>query len=262
MVDFHSHTYLCEHATGTPEEYIDSAIQKGIKVFGFSDHAPLPDNLRDGITMYVHQTEEYIELISKLRNQYKEQIDIKIGFEVDYPLHNTFEKKYLTDERLDYLIGSCHFIEDWPFDHPDFIEKYEKYGVDNVYKTYYQHLAEMVSSGYFNIVGHFDLVKKFGHRSSVDFNDEIVKISKLVCKNNMAVEINTAGLRKPVKEMYPSEQILKILYKENVPVTLGSDSHTPQEVAADFDKAIELIKKIGYRKVSAFSKRKRYEIDI
>ena len=162
MVDFHTHTYLCEHATGTPEEYIAEAISKGLFILGFSDHAPLPDYLRDGISMFPHQAEEYIALIEHLKDEYKRKISIRIGFEVDFPLRDSFEKKYFDDPRIDYLIGSCHFLGDWALDSPESEKEWNLRGIDQVYSDYYDSLLICAESGLFDIIGHFDLAKKFG----------------------------------------------------------------------------------------------------
>lgn len=262
LVDYHTHTYLCGHATGSPDEYIKSAISKNLSEIGFSDHAPLPDELRNGISMHKDETEFYIGLIEQKREFYKNEIKVKIGFEVDYPFFNTFNNKYFTDPRLDYLIGSCHFIGNWSFDNPSEIEEWSRRDIDKVYSDYYKLLEGLIGAAAFNILGHFDLVKKFGHRSKKKFNTVITKIAKACSKNNLTVELNTAGLRKPVNEIYPSDEIIAIMFRENVPVTLGSDAHTPEEIAYEYDTALKKLKKNGYKKISGFSKKNRYDIQI
>lgn len=261
LVDYHTHTSLCGHATGTVEEYIEAAIAKGLSEIGFSDHAPLPEGLCEGITMLDVQTEEYLSSIVSQASKYKSRIAVRTGFEVDFPLHNTFEQKYFTDPRIDYLIGSCHFIDNWAFDHPAFIDGFSKRDIDEIYSRYYEIIRELASSGRFQIIGHFDLVKKFGHRAKREFAKEIALIFNGT-HNSISVEINTAGLRKPVEEIYPSEDIVSQLFSLNVPVTLGSDSHSPDEVGYEFHRAVEMLKKAGYRKISAFEKRRRFDITL
>ena len=256
MVDFHTHNSLCEHATGTPEEYAASALAKGLSVIGISDHAPLPDGLREGVTMRPGDVEQYIAAAEAAREKFKGKISVRVGFEVDFPLHPTFENRYFTDPRIDYLVGSCHYIGTWPLDHPDFKDDYFRRGVDTVYTDYYDALEACAASGLFNIIGHFDLAKKFGFRPTKDLTAKISAVAKAAARTNTAVEMNTAGLRKPVGEIYPSPEIVKILFDCGVPVTLGSDAHAPEEVGADFAKAIELISKAGYRKIATFEKRK------
>lgn len=256
MVDFHTHTYLCEHAVGQPEEYAASAVAKKISTLGVSDHAPLPDGLREGVTMKPEDVEKYISMIESVQETFRGRLNIRLGFEVDFPLHSTFESRYFDDPRIDYLIGSCHYLGIWPIDHQDYVRDYEIRGVDKVYADYYDTLEACAASGRFNIIGHFDLPKKFGFRPTADMKPRIMKIAQAAAKTNTAVEVNTAGLRKPVKELYPSEEIVRILFECNAPMTLGSDAHAPEEVGADFDKAVELLKKCGYRKIATFEKRK------
>lgn len=260
LPDYHIHTELCGHATGAVEEYIEAAIGASLGEIGFSDHAPLPEELREGITMPPEKTEAYIAMVQDAAGRYRDRIEVRTGFEVDFPLHSTFDSSYFSDPRLDFIIGSCHFIDGWPFDHPEFMKEFERRDIDETYGRYYAILKNLVSSGLFNIIGHLDLVKKFGHRPTRDFTGTIGEIFKNSTNRDMAVEINTAGLRKPVAEMYPSRDIIDTLFRLNVPVTLGSDSHCPGEVGHEFGSAVELIRRAGYRKVSGFKKRKRYDI--
>jgi histidinol-phosphatase (PHP family) len=207
-------------------------------------------------------TEHYISLIERNRNDFDGKISVRVGFEVDFPFHDTFDSSYFNDERIDYFIGSCHYIGDWAFDHPACIDEFGRRDINEVYRQYYDIIGRMAGTGRINIIGHFDLVKKFGHRATADFKSKIEKITGMISNAGIAVEINTAGLRKPVGEIYPDRAILDIFFNGNVPITLGSDSHHPEEVGYMFDKAVEMFKKAGYRKISGFSKRKRYDITL
>ena len=263
LLDYHIHTFLCGHATGQPAEYVQSAIECGLDEIGFSDHAPLPAGLREGITMVPGEMEGYLSMIDAVKKEFAGRIAVKTGLEVDYPLHDTFRRSYFSDERIDYFIGSCHFIDGWAFDHPDYISGFDERDIDDVYRDYYRLILDLVRTGTFNIIGHFDLVKKFGHRPGRKFNREIETIARSIAANdNCAVEISTAGLRKPVGEIYPSEDIVGIFFENNVPLTLGSDAHEPREVGHQFQKAVEMLKKAGYRKISGFAGRKRYDVPI
>ncbi|TAL36595.1 MAG: histidinol-phosphatase HisJ family protein [Spirochaetes bacterium] len=262
MVDYHTHTELCEHAVGSVDDYIRAAIDGGLQEIGFADHAPLPDNLREGITMRVGDTEKYLSLIAGKRAEYAGRIAVKTGFEVDFPFFDTFDRRYLTHPGIDYLIGSCHFIGDWPFDHPAATERFKERDIDEIYTEYYAILERLIASGAFQIIGHFDLVKKFGHRARAEFEDTITVLARACASRDIAVELNTAGLRKPVGEIYPSQKILGILFRENTPVTLGSDAHAPEEVAWEFARAVELLRRTGYRSISGFSARRRYDIPL
>ncbi len=262
MLDYHNHTSLCGHASGEIHEYVEAAIKQGMLDIGFSDHAAMPEDLRHGISMAPEETEFYIKNILNAGEVYRDKINVRLGFEVDFPLFDTFDRNIFSDERIDFIMGSCHFLGDWAFDHPGYIKGFEERDIDAIYLEYYSIIEQMAESGLFDIIGHFDLVKKFGHRPRSSMEDPVKRIAAKLAQTGTAVEINTAGLRKPVGEIYPSAQIVEILFQANVPVTLGSDSHSPDDVGAGYAEAYEMLKKAGYRKVSGFIKRKRYEVNI
>jgi histidinol-phosphatase (PHP family) len=257
MIDIHNHTSLCGHASGTPEEYIEQAIKKGIEIYGFSDHAPLPDHLREGVTMKSSEAEEYIKKIERVRDIYEDRISVMIGFEVDYPLHKSFSRDYFDDPRIDYIIGSIHYIKEQPVDYEEDLRIYKEKGIDQVYREYYETLVELAASGLVDILGHLDLIKKFGYRSSEDLSGYIKEIAYQAKKTDTAIEINTAGLRKPVNELYPSREILEILQKQGVQFTIGADAHSPEEVGSDLTIAAELLRSIGVKELVYFSKREK-----
>ncbi|MCL1864772.1 MAG: histidinol-phosphatase HisJ family protein [Spirochaetes bacterium] len=260
MVNYHNHTSLCGHATGELDEYIEKAIENRIIEFGFSDHAPISARLRDGITMSPEQMPQYINSILLKKEEYKNRIDIKLGLEIDFPIFDSFDKRYLSDPTIDYIIGSCHFIGEWAFDNPKEIYKFDEKIIDEVYLEYYRAVESIVDAKFCDIIGHFDLIKKFGHRPVSNMDNVVRRIAKKMADKNITAEINTSGLKKPVKEFYPSDEILKIFFEENVPVTLGSDSHSPDDVCMGYPLAIEKLKKTGYKKISGFTLRKMHEI--
>jgi len=260
MVNYHNHTILCGHAIGEMDEYILKAIENGIKEFGFSDHAPVPLHLRNGISMSPDNVPEYISSVLKKKEEYKNRIEIKLGFEVDFPLFDSFDRRYLADPEIDFIIGSTHYMGDWGFDNPADVSRYNERSIDEIYTDYYVFIEGLVDAGFCDILGHFDLIKKFGHRPESDMTPVVSRIAKKMSARGIAAEINTSGLRKPVHEIYPSDEIINILFQENVPVTMGSDSHSPEEVCSGYPLAIEKLKNAGYRKISGFTKRKRHEL--
>ncbi|HNX23224.1 MAG TPA: histidinol-phosphatase HisJ family protein [Spirochaetota bacterium] len=262
MVNYHNHTILCGHATGEMDEYIKRAVEYGLKEFGFSDHAPVPLHLRDGISMSPEDVPGYVNSIIVKKEKYKNIIDIKLGFEIDFPFFDTLQSSYLTDPGIDFIIGSTHYMGDWGVDNPAEISRYDERDIDDIYKDYYRLIEGLVDARFCDIVGHFDLIKKFGHRSKRSMNPVIRRIAAKMSANGIAAEINTSGLRKPVHEIYPSDEIIDILFRENVPVTLGSDSHSPDDVCSGYPYAIEKLKSAGYRKISGFTQRKRHELQL
>lgn len=260
MVDYHTHTARCGHASGTVEEYIESALSHNISEIGFSDHAPMPETTREGFTMSGDEIEPYISSIEEQRERYGGRIAIRIGFEVDYPLLGSFPDRYFTDNRIDYLIGSCHFLDGWAFDHPDFIDGYRNRDINEIYERYYSVIESMAAARLFDIVGHFEIVKKFSFRPTRSFAPAIEKIARMLAADDIAVEINSAGMMHPVGEMYPADDIIQVLFDRNVPVTLGSDAHRPDQVGRLLPDAADKLRRAGYRKISGFLKRRRYDI--
>jgi histidinol-phosphatase (PHP family) len=261
-VNYHVHTYLCDHATGSIDDYINFALKKGLKEIGFADHAPVPLRFREGITMEPEEVDFYISEISARQERYKNDIKIRLGFEVDFPIMDTFNTDLFSDSRMDFFIGSCHFLQEWPFDHADFVNEFSRRDLDDVYRSYYSIIESMADSGLFDIIGHFDLVKKFGHRARSDFSPVIERIAQKLSDRGTTVEINTSGIMRPVGEIYPSDDIIEILFRNNVPVTTSADSHAPEHIDFMLEKAIEKLKKAGYRKISGFENRKRYDLTI
>lgn len=262
MVNYHNHTTLCGHADGSMEEYVLAAIKNSVKEFGFSDHAPLPAHLRDGISMLPEEAEVYIRDVLAVKEKFRSTIDVKLGFEVDFPRFETFEHSYLSDPRIDFIIGSVHYMDDWGFDNPDQRNRYNERPIDDIYIDFYALVESLVDSRFCDIIGHFDLIKKFGHRGSGDMSPVIRRIAKKMSEYGIAAEINTSGLYKPVKEIYPSESIVSIFFQENVPVTLGSDSHSPDDVCRGYDAAVSMLKNAGYRIVSGFTGRIRHDVPL
>ncbi len=182
---------------------------------------------------------------------------IKIALEADFiPGYEDKTRAIVEGYPYDYVIGSVHFINRWGFDNPDERERWSGKDVNTVYHEYYDLLRKSAGCGLFDIMGHVDLVKKFGHRPTENLTGEIETTAKVFQKSGVAVEINTSGLRKPVQEMYPSPAALKIYQKAGVPLTFGSDAHDPNDVGKDFDKAIALAQSVGYKEYLTFKKRK------
>jgi histidinol-phosphatase (PHP family) len=257
IVDYHMHTPLCGHAIGEPSEYAQTAIKVGLEEIGFSDHAPFVHMVDPRITMNHKQLPVYYKMIEDVREKYKKKLRIKVAIEADFiPGYEPKTKAILDDYPYDYVIGSVHFIKDWGFDSPDEREKWTEHDVNQVYRDYYDLLRQAAKSKMFDIMGHVDLVKKFGNRATEDMTDEVQKTAKVFKDSGVAIEINTSGLRKPVKEMYPALWNLEIYCKAGVPLTFGSDSHDPHDVGKDFSLAYEWAKKAGFKEYLVFKNRK------
>lgn len=257
-VDYHMHTPLCGHAVGEPDAYVRQALKVGLVEVGFSDHAPLVSHEDARYTMNRSQLPLYHRMVEDTRKKFPD-FTIKLGLEADYlPGFENQTKQILDGYPYDFVIGSIHFIDRWAFDDPDPAErvKWKDKDIDRVYRDYYELLRKSASSGLFDIMGHVDLVKKFGHRASADMTAEVEATARVFKKTDVTVEVNTSGLRKPVGEIYPSLEVLKVYSKAGVPITFSSDSHDPVDVGRDYDKARELALEAGYTEYRVFKKRK------
>ena len=256
IADYHMHTPLCGHAVGEPFAYASTAVKIGLSEIGFSDHAPMVHREAPGITMTHEELPVYYRMIEGVREQFKDKIKIKAAIEADYiPGYEHKTKEMLEDYPYDYVIGSVHFIKNWGFDDPAQREQWNQKDINGVYRDYYALLRQSARSGLFDIMGHVDLVKKFGHRATADMTDEIKKTAAVFKQAGVAVEINTSGLRKPVKEIYPALTNLQIYCEAGVPLTFGSDAHDPVDVGRDFSLAVDLARKAGYREYILFKQR-------
>lgn len=259
ICDYHMHTPLCGHASGQPEEYASHALEMGLKEIGFSDHAPFVVKPLPGITMKMDELPLYHKMIESVRARFKGRLEVRVGIEADFvPGYEKKTKAILDAYPYDYVIGSVHFIKDWGFDNPEEREKWSAHDVNAVYRDYFELLRASAGSKLYDIIAHPDLVKKFGNRATVDMTPEIEKTAQVFKKAGVAVEINTSGRRKTVGEMYPALKDLTIYCRAGVPLTFGSDAHKPEEVACDFDKAVDLAKKAGYKEYVMFKERKIY----
>lgn len=256
VCDYHIHTPLCGHAVGQPDEYTAKAIEVGLEEIGFSDHAPLLTHDAPDLTMHMGQLSEYHKMIEDARERCRDKLVVKVGIEADFiPGYEEQTKALLEKYPYDYVIGSIHFIKEWGFDNPAEKQDWQYKDVDQVYHDYYDLLQQSAECGLFDILGHVDLVKKFGHRPQENLKEEIETTAEVLKEVGVVVEINTAGLRKPVKEIYPALNVLKIYNKFGVPITFGSDAHEPLEVGFAYPKAVELAKAAGYKEYVTFKQR-------
>lgn len=260
LVDYHLHTKLCGHAQGEMSEYVKKAQEMGLKEIGFAGHFPLlhlkDPTLTRSLTISKKDFPGYREEVLRLREQFP-QIKIKFGCEVDYipgEMEKVRELLSLYPD-IDYIYGSVHFLGDWIVDHPLYISEFERRDLFEVYNKYFSLVQEAAKSGLFDILAHIDVIKKFGFSPSEDISPLWEKTVEVVKESNLVIELNTSGFRKPIGETFPGEKFLRLCYKKKIPITLGSDAHSPQEVGKDFSRALLLLKKVGYEEIAVFNRR-------
>jgi len=250
-IDLHNHTTRCNHAVGTVDEYIQRAIELGIDIYGFSEHAPM--DFDPDYRLPFKDIQAYTSDILEAKEKYKDDISILLGYEVDW-LQGHMSDTILNAD-VDYLIGSVHFIDKWSFDNPEFIGGWKNKDIDEIWKAYFEATEAMAKSGKFDVVGHLDLIKVFKFMPKQDVRVLAKNVLKAIKKSNMVMEVNTAGLRKPVGEMYPSRALLEEAYALDIPITFSSDAHAVDQIGAGYDLATVLAKDIGYTQAVTFKGR-------
>jgi histidinol-phosphatase (PHP family) len=258
LVDYHMHVKFDTTGKKEPIEYVKVAKTKGLDEIGFSDHFNFFPN---DYSMNEEELSDYAKMIKELKNKVK--MPLRFGIEMDYiPDFEKRIKSILKLYRFDYVIGSIHLIDGWLFDDQKKISGYNRWNKYALYQRYFELLRKAAESKMFNIMGHADIIKIFNFKPRKDIGDIMEETAVAFMKSKVCVEINTKGLEKPCKEMYPSEKFLKICFEHGIPITLGSDAHCPRNVGRNFDKAVTLAKRIGYDKIATFENRKMKLMDL
>lgn len=259
LLDYHIHTDMSD-GKRAHQEYVDEAVKRGLDELGFSDHFMFKDR------PWVMSQEElpvYVGRIESLRDEY--DIPIRTGLEIDYIEADVGKTDAMLKQLrpdLDYAIGSVHHLDGWDITHRAQSYKWKEADVEPTYDKYYRLLRGLADSGLFDIVGHFDVAKRFGYLTSKDPAETLAETVDAVRRSGMCVEINTSGIDHRCAEMYPARRILEMLYEADVEITLGSDAHHPDQVGQSFDAAVELAKDVGYGSVTRFEKRKREQVEM
>lgn len=247
MFDYHVHA-LAHGEYGYTRDWIDSYIDRalaaGIDEIGFCEHEEFA-SLVD------------MDLFRSIRDAGRHGIRLKLGVELDFtPDREEWLPPSVTADEYDFMIGSVHYIDGWGFDHPDHRAGYESRDMDEIYSRYAETLMLSTACRRFDIVGHLDLVKLWGHRprrkSVLSYLDPVLKSVKY---HGLAVEINSGGLRKPVGEIYPGPDIMERMYDYDIPITLGSDAHHPEQIGAGLVEAYRSARRAGYQRCVCFSRR-------
>ncbi|OGP60788.1 MAG: hypothetical protein A2V65_02350 [Deltaproteobacteria bacterium RBG_13_49_15] len=262
MIDYHIHTPLCRHSTGSMDDCVRYAVSTGMTEICFLDHL----TIRPGKTaksMDPTEVSLYFNAVQVLKDRYKNRIRIKGGLEVDFnPEVNGLIEALTNTFSFDVIAASIHFLgeldivsrsEAWIHAHMD---------PDLLYSRYLEQLREMLTYDYFDLICHIDLPKKFGKTFSGSFRSEMDDILSVIKKKGIAVEVNTSGYDHPIGEAYPSPDILAVCRKLGISITIGSDAHHPESIGKHFAKALAQIQKIGYKHLTAFSNRNPFKIRI
>lgn len=256
LIDCHIHTERCGHATGRVDDYIRAAVERGLVGIAITEHLALPEELdpHRHLSMPACDLEDYLVEVDLTAQRYPE-ITVVTGLEADYlpdRVAQTATALAQARERADgarFVLGSVHFIEGWAFDDPHHLDEWDSKDVDAVWRRYFELWCDAARTGLFDCMAHPDLPKKFGHRPTFDARELYGEAASVAASNGVAVEVSTAGLRKPVGELYPTHDLLVAFRAAGVPVTVGSDAHEPAEVGFAIAQAYDAAMRAGYTEV-------------
>ena len=260
LPDYHVHTFRCGHAGGESREFVERAIARGLAEIAFTDHVPLyflpPDKRDPRLAMREDQFDEYVAEVRGLAREYEGRIAVRIGIEADYA--EGFEdalRGWLDRAEWDVVLGSVHWVAgDW-IDAPGSAKRFAQEGVETLYREYYRLLAQAAGTGLFDVLTHFDLPKKYGVRAPSAVLDAESAAIAAAARAGCAVEVSSAGLRKPVAEIYPESRILSRLIAQGVPITFSSDAHAPAEVGWGYEQTLAHAREAGARSFATIEKR-------
>jgi histidinol-phosphatase (PHP family) len=246
LIDYHLHVVAHDDRPMTVENilaYCDVAKERGILQMGITEH----DRYLDEIDLAAFQ---------EAREQ--TDVELRLGIEIDFVLGKE-ERMELDSTALpyDYVIGSVHRVGGEEVDRATDQSIYEKWDTYDLYEAYYANVRKAALSGRFEVLGHPDLIKIFRRFPEEDITGMLEETADAVAESGIVVDVNSAGLRKPIGEIYPSRKLLEMFRRRGVPIILSSDAHAPGEVGMGYDKSLPLVRDVGYREVVTFRNRER-----
>ncbi|MDQ6952866.1 MAG: histidinol-phosphatase HisJ [Mariprofundaceae bacterium] len=257
--DYHMHTPRCNHAVGNVRAYAQAAVARGFTEIGMSDHSPMPDGFDAAWRMDASELPDYLQEVETIRDEMESDVIIRVGLEADFhPGTEAAVQSMIDAYTWDYVIGSVHFIGDWGFDNPDEIHRWDNMDVEDAYVAYFDLVARSAATCMFDIIGHPDLIKKFGQRAPVRSQRVDQAESNMldaVKEAGMVLEISSAGLRKPVQEIYPHERMVEKAVKRRISFAFGSDAHAPEEVGHGMEACLDMLSRYGVQDIASFEKR-------
>lgn len=256
---YHNHTKWSDGASSL-QELIEGARKARLQELGVSDHfAVAPGNPRISWALAPEALDAYVSEIQEAMGSTAD-LTIRLGLEVDYFPETLDEtRRRLSAHAFDFLIVSVHFVDDFPIDfEARSWEGLTQESRDSMWRGYWQRLRATAQTGLFDIIGHFDLPKKFNFQPSIDLTAEALEALDAAAAADMAIEINTSGWDRPVREAYPSPLYLREAYRRGIPLVINADAHTPDDLVRYFDRARELAAAAGYTQLVRFERRQRH----
>jgi len=231
------------------QPWADSARKFGLTDIAFTDH----DRYHAGIDF---------DEIDRLRER-NPDLRIRAGIELDNdPIHSAAGRKWIEKhwDKLDFVLGSVHFLnrDDQMFDSvPDGAQQFEGQDIDALYADYLRRVREMAATGLIDCLAHLDLIKIHGHRPRAEIRAIVNETLDFIRARNLAIELSTAGWRKPVNELYPGDQIIELAIERQIPFTIASDAHSHAQLGHNYPRLAEKMAAFGVRQISIFENHRR-----
>ena len=278
LSNYHCHSRF-DDGHGELEEYVQAALQKGLRTLGFSGHAPVP--FPCAWTLPPPLLPEYLATARGLQNTYADRLEVLVGLEVDYiPEIISPKAAQIQALNLDFTVGSVHFIgrlaggELWTADGPaEELEQGVQESFDGDFRKaveeYYRRMTAMVSSNPPDIIGHFDVIKK-NNRDDEYFSEDaawyracVTETLDAVAASPCILEINTGGIvRNTIGALYPSEWILAEGLRREIPVMINSDAHRPDQLDGYYNEAASILREIGFRELTHIGREGRRRVPL
>jgi histidinol-phosphatase (PHP family) len=268
LTDYHLHlrpdelsaTFASAFTPANVQRYRDAADEAGIVELGVSEHI---HRFQQSLSVWDHPfwREQAVDDIDAYCAFVRGETDLRLGLEVDFvPGREDRTQNLIERCELDYVVGSVHFLGSQAVDHDRFDIWEGSRDAAEVWRRYFETLAAAARSGMFDILAHPDLVKIWGSTRPVPAGDPrryYEPALEAIAESGVAVEVSTAGLRKPVGEIYPSPAFLAGVLETGAPIALSSDAHVPQHVGFRYEEALALLDGLGIRELAVFERRRR-----
>ena len=253
------HTPLCGHAIGLPGDYAAEAERIGFKGIIVTCHAPMPDDYSGHIRMKIAEFDRYVAMVREATEEWRGRVDIRLGLESEYvPGYERWIEELHHRAHFHHVLGSVHMHAG------EYLQNYFRGSWVDFQRTYFRHLAEAAESGLYDTISHPDLVK---NQNPAEWDrervmDDIRQTLDRIARAGTAMELNTSGRNKSVREMNPGREILLEMRARDIPVVIGADAHEPRRVGDHYVEALRLLREVGYEEISFFLDRKRQTLPI
>jgi histidinol-phosphatase (PHP family) len=250
--DYHTHPQghrVQPYSRELLQPWVDSARGRGLSDIAFTDH----DRFHAGINF---------DEIDKLRAA-NPDVKIRAGIELDNdPQTSAASRKWVEKnwDKLDFALGSVHYLANptQMFDSvPAGASQFEGCNIDNLYADYFRRVREMAGTGLVDCLSHLDLIKIHGHRPNSDIGEIVSETLDFIRSRDLAIELSTAGWRKPVNELYPADRIIELAIEKGISFTTASDAHSHVQLAENFDRLAEKMSIFGVREICVYERHKR-----